>query len=145
MGADFTAYAVIGVEVTGKTNREVVVRNCDHPARALAKFCDECGKPITRSFAETLEAFGEDALKKHAFVLVGNTDDKREFLGFSARAEAEQNKDVMAISTNGLAGVPGLVDRAQDTLREYLNKIRPGFWDEVEDSFGFWAILHCSC
>lgn len=142
MGASWTAYTVIGVEITGKTNKVVVARNCDHPVRNLAKFCDECGKPITRTFTERFPEFSYDLLDGKPMRVIGTTDDKREFFGFIS--ETDYDHEAVPFNTIGLAGVPELVDRVREQVEDYLNKIRPGFWDEVVDSYGIWTIMHCS-
>jgi hypothetical protein len=55
MGADYSAYAIIGVRVpVERLYKERRVRNCAHPLPDSAAFCPACGKAAYRIDAEPI-------------------------------------------------------------------------------------------
>lgn len=149
MGASYTAYAVIGVEIpAAKLYREARVRLCQHEAPAGATFCPTCGKPAWGTEKEPIAAYKPDGERPHFTPKLAGWD--------------------VAVSSNGERAYIGLVCRGVPSRESYreprdqgdfrhltggdVNDLRQklqadleplGLWDGVK--FGLWAVLYCSC
>jgi len=131
MGASWRGSAVLGCEVTGKTEREVATRVCAHDITAGAKFCAECGKPATE--LEKVPIDGWDTIEQAGLSNYTTTDDDRQFVGVGVSVWDDGDAQRLSLDTVELSAV-------RDKVRSVLTPI--GLWDEK--SFGLWAVLYCS-
>lgn len=136
MGASYYAYAVIGVEVTGKLHTISQRPSCEH--QPTGAFCASCGKPNRPVEVKTpIAGYDEDRGTLGAFRVVHTTDNAKAFVGISVESGnlnyPDKNSARLAVSEDEIAA------RLND-LRWKLTDL--GLWDEA--SFGLWVVGNCS-
>lgn len=138
MSTDWTATALVGCEVTGKTTRDKTVRNCPHPTPPGVRFCPECGKPPFRIIQEDIP--GLDQLEHFGLHRTfAGYDGSREWIGVLVRAESGRSQ-TQTESERGATCLPMKENdfaRVTKTVREALSVL--DLWDE--STFGLWALL----
>jgi hypothetical protein len=136
MGASYYAYAVIGVEVTGKLHTITKRPSCAH--QPSGAFCSTCGKPNKAVEVETpIASYDEDRGTIGTLRVVHTTDNKKSFVGIAVDAGDLNYSDA---NHKRLALSPFEIASRVDDLRRQLTEI--GLWDE--SSFGLWAVGYCS-
>jgi hypothetical protein len=132
MGAAYYAYAVIGVEATGKLHTVTKRPSCEH--RPSGAFCSTCGKPNkTVEVKEPIAGYDEEQRSIGTLRVVHTTDNKKSFVGIAVETGNLSYDDHRHLSLGMIA------DRIND-LRRQLTEI--GLWDEA--SFGLWAVGYCA-
>jgi hypothetical protein len=139
MGVDYTAYAVIGVEIDPtKLTRPKVVPHDEHPVPPGARFCPECGAPATINVLELIEGYDDDADRDDQFYqevtgypLVRN--DKTDVVG-GLIAEVNDWKHTTRFVRLGD------LERLKAEMQAKLEPM--GLWDESK--FGLYALLDVS-
>lgn len=134
MSANWSAYAVVGCEVTGKLFQKVIVPGCRHTQLpSSAPFCSQCGNPSNRIEKHPISGYNNDTAKIGTFSVVSSTDSRRQFVGLTIEAEDDDRTS---------ARMQALPDFA--TIKAALHTVLEpmGLW--TEESFGLWAVLRCS-
>lgn len=136
MSVNYSAYAVIGVEVTGKLHTITKQPSCTHQPRGA--FCSTCGKPNkTANVTTPIASYDEDRGIIGALRVVHTTDRKKSFIGIAVEAGdlnyANNNHKRLDLR-------PSEITARIDDLRRQLTEI--DLWDE--SSFGLWAVGCCS-
>lgn len=136
MGASYYAYAVIGVEVTGKLHTTTKQPSCAH--QPSGAFCSTCGKPNKTIDVETpIAGYDEDRATIGDLRIIHTTDRAKSFIGI---AVGTRDLNYADDSHKRLALAPSEIATRVDDLRRQLIEI--GLWDEA--SFGLWAVGYCS-
>jgi len=148
MGADYSSYAVVGVEIDQSklfTTEKVRGCKCDmgdvNPE--TTKFCPLCGKEVWKEEETPIPAYNEDADSGPfyrclgPYMLVFTTDYRRCFAGVILCGPADGDRgDEDAL----MAELPYDLKSIRDEMRRQLEPL--GLWQE--DKFGLWAVQHCS-
>jgi hypothetical protein len=144
MGVDYTAIAVLGVNVTGKLHtHELVTRPvCSHTVVPNAKFCSECGAKATYHAWVPVKGYDEDLPKIGSFQVINGTYDDRypnltpRFVGVAVEVGNYDNPRRLPIEIGQFCGD---IEALQKNLQATLEPL--GLWDPK--MFGIWAVLQC--
>jgi hypothetical protein len=132
MSIDWSAYAVIGCEVTGKLIQKIRSPGCKHNKPSGSPFCAQCGLPSSVIEEIPIAGYDRDAAKIGTFSVVGTSDDRRQFVGFMVGAgDFDQAR---------MRPLPDFTE-IKTALCAVLEPL--GLW--TEESFGLWSILCCLC
>lgn len=130
MGADYRAYAVLGVQVDPERLEKLA--SCDHDKPPKAKFCPECGKP-----SGTYDREEGSNGKVCGYDVIWSTDEREAFIGIVHTGQRTYSNGG---ADSDKAQVPADLKVAKEAMRDALGPL--GLWDEKK--FGLWAVLYCS-
>jgi len=136
MSVDWRGAAVIGCEVTGKTEKEVGVPACTHGPPSSAKFCPECGKPPTKTQKAPID--GWDNIKKAGLQSFSTTDGEREFIGIGVSTMGDDG--AARFDLGAFISFDQTVAELEWAIQRVLEPL--GLWDKA--SFGLWTVMYCS-
>lgn len=147
MGVDFTATALIGVELDkSKTSKMIKERGCEHKV-SKNKFCAQCGEAMweerevvieeLRMDEEEDECYSEETILED-YRLAFTTNQNRVFLGKQVSTSGDTEAKMI--------GLPVIEEINQDiayikqALMDFLKPL--DLWDESK--FGIWTIADVS-
>lgn len=148
MSVDFTATALIGVELDkSKTSKMIKERGCEHKV-SKNKFCAQCGEAMWSEREVIMgelccKEYEEDECYSDEIILEGyrlafTTDQNRVFLGKQVSTSGDTEAKMI--------GLPVMKEIGQDIAyikQALMNFLKPlDLWDESK--FGIWTIAHVS-
>ena len=136
MGANYTAYAIIGIEVpvSGLFKTEEIWHS-KHVVPEGASYCPICGEKVVE--IRQVALYDEDSCCIGSFKLHFDWDEERAVLGYRA---VEQDYYYRQDEKYGRFMLLPNIDRLKQSLREHLEPL--GLWDESK--FGLHALLDIS-
>jgi hypothetical protein len=136
MGADYSSYAVIGVEI----NSDGLYTVTETPATGEKSFNPDTGERLMHKERTPIEGFergvvsGDDSFKD--FPVFWTTDSESCVIGIGVGGTySNGGEDVCMMSIDDVN-----IEALKQELKEVLEPI--GLWDESK--FGLYTILHCS-
>ncbi len=143
MGADYSAYAVIGVRLNPDdfiTESEKTVAGCGH--KHDSKFCPDCGAPKSRKTTKTVDLLEEEVWcdddKWNGLDLVFGTDHKEVYLGVVCQGSYSNAGPIDSFM--GLKADGSEVSAIREKLKNVLEPL--DLW--YHGDFGLWSVLYCS-
>lgn len=135
MGADYHAYAVIGIVVDSSKfyHEPRTVKAFDHDYPEDMKFCPQTGKELWALDEEPIEGFDEDRYTLGGFPIVQGTDGKIEVLAVCRNGADDYDR-------GKVKPLPDNLDELKQQVKSLLEPL--GQWDERK--WGLYAILYCS-
>lgn len=133
MGADYSAYAVIGCEVTGRLYSSKVIPGCKHPAAAGVKFCSTCGAK-SRLEHTPIKGYNPDEETLAGLRVYTTGEKERAFIGIGTDSTDTCGSEAQFLNLDELA-------EARTRIKSKLAPL--GLWDQ--ETYGLWSIMHCSC
>lgn len=132
MSVDYTAYALIGVQVPiERLYREKRLRACLHPLPGEAAYCPTCGKPAYRLEAEPIYDDDHDVLD--GLKVVFGTDRKYAIVGLAVCETSRDDKPGFVQLPNDIADMYSVIERILSA-----RDIRG------DAPIGLYSVLYCS-